>query len=128
MMSLNGNRGRFCFLTMLLSVIYLGGLFLFDAPAILFIVTFGIILGILCASIVNNWIKASMHVAAITALLTTAAIVYGGLYYLLLFLIPLVAYIRVKAKRHTTPETIAGAIFGGLLSLLMYLMVRSFLG
>jgi hypothetical protein len=110
-----------------LAFVYLIGLFLFDAPAVLFIVTFGIILGIVSASIINNWIKASMHVATITALISALAIVYGGYYYFLLILVPLVAYIRVRAKRHTIPETIAGAIFGGSLSIIMYIMVRSFL-
>jgi len=113
---------------MLLGIIYLIGLFIFNAPAILFVVTFGILMGILAASIVNNWIKASMHVATVAALLSALALVYGGFYYLLLFLIPLIAYIRVRAKRHTVSETIAGAIFGCSLSLLLSLMVRSFLG
>lgn len=113
--------------SMVLSVIYLSGLFLFDAPSILFIVTLGIILGILFASIINTWIKASMHTATIAALISALGIVYGGVYYFLLLLIPVVAYIRVKAKRHTIPETIAGAIFGISLSILMYLMVTSFL-
>lgn len=113
--------------SILLAILYLIGLLLFDAPAIIFIVTFGIIIGIVAASIVNNWIKVSMHVATVAALLSALAMIYGGFYYLLLFLVPLVAYIRVRAKRHTIPETIAGAIFGGSLSLLLYLMVRSFL-
>jgi hypothetical protein len=112
----------------LLAVIYLFGLFIFNAPAILFFVTFGIILGIIAAGIVNNWIKASMHVATVASLLSALAIVYGGFYHLLLLLIPVVAYIRVKAKRHTISETVAGAIFGCSLSLLLSLMVRSFLG
>lgn len=112
---------------MILSVIYLIGLFLLDAPAILLIITFGIIIGILGASIINNWIKASMHVATITSLLAGLAIVYGGFYYALLLFVPVIAYIRVRAKRHTVPETIAGAIFGASLSLLMYSMVTSFL-
>ena len=113
--------------TMLLSIIYLIGLLLFDAPSILFVVTFGVILGILFASIINNWIKASMHVATITSLIVGLAIVYGGFFYLLILLIPVVAYIRVRAKRHTIAETIAGGIFGTSLSLLMYIMVTSIL-
>lgn len=113
--------------SVVLSVFYLAGLFLFDAPEILYIVTFGIIIGIVLASFINNWIKVSMHVSTITALLVALALVYGGYYYLLLLSIPLMAYIRVRAKRHTIPETIAGAIFGTSLSLLMYLVVTSFL-
>lgn len=113
--------------SMLLSVIYLIGLFLFDAPSILFVVTFGIIIGIFLASIINNWIKASMHVATISSLIVALSVAYGGYFYLLLLFIPLVAYIRVRAKRHTIAETIAGGFFGSALSLLMYLMVVSFL-
>ncbi len=113
--------------SLILAVVYLVGLFLFDAPSILYIVTFTVISGIVFASIINNWIKASMHVATIASLITALAIVYGSYYYLLLLLVPIVAYIRVKAKRHTIPETIAGAIFGSSLSLFMYIMVRSFL-
>ena len=81
----------------------------------------------MCASIINNWIKASMHVATITSLIVALAIVYGGYFYLLLLVIPLMGYIRVRAKRHTVAETIAGGIFGSSLSLLMYFMVTSFL-
>jgi membrane-associated phospholipid phosphatase len=116
------------FVAIILALLYLFGLYLFNAPTILFIVTYGIIIGIIAASIVNRWIKASMHVATISAMLSALAIVYGRFYYLLLLLIPIVAYIRVKAKRHTISETIAGAIFGCALSLLLSLMVRSVLG
>ncbi len=108
-----------------LAVFYLIGLFLFDAPSILFIVTFGLIIAILLASVINNWIKASMHVAALAALFVAVGLVYGGYYYLLLIIIPIMAYIRVRAKRHTIPETIAGAFFGSFLSLLMYFVVSS---
>jgi hypothetical protein len=113
--------------SLLLSILYLSGLILFDAPSILYIVTFGLIFGIVCASILNNWIKASMHVATVAALISAVAIVYGGFFYLLLFIVPVIAYIRIKAKRHTIPETVAGAIFGTSLSLLLYVMVRSVL-
>src|SRR5207344_115927 len=78
--------------SILMSIVYLFGLFLFDAPAILFIVTFGIIIGVLAASIVNIWVKVSIHVATVTALLSALAIIYGRYYYLLLLLIPLIAY------------------------------------
>jgi hypothetical protein len=113
--------------SMLLAVVYLIGLFLFHAPSVLFVVTFTIILGIFFASIINTWIKASMHVATIASLIAGLALIYGGFYYLLLLLIPLVGYIRVRAKRHTVPETIAGAMLGLSLSLIMYTIVTVFL-
>lgn len=110
-----------------LAVIYLIGLILLKAPSILYAVTFGVIIAVVLASIINNWIKVSMHVSTITALLVSLALVYGGFYYVLLFGIPLMGYIRVRAKRHTVPETVAGAMFGMSLSIVMYLVITSFL-
>jgi hypothetical protein len=112
--------------SLILSLFYIAGLYLFEAPSILFVVTIGVMTGIVLASIINNWIKVSMHVSTLAAMIVTLAIVFKGFYFLLLLLIPLMAYIRVKAKRHTIPETIAGAIFGSSLSILIYLVVTSF--
>jgi hypothetical protein len=114
------------FVSILFGILYLVGLFLFHGPLILFIITFGIILGIVIASIINMKIKASMHVATISALILTVAIIYGGHFLLLLFLIPLVAWARVTIKRHTLQETIIGGILGILLSLCIYVSVRIF--
>ena len=110
-----------------LAIVYLIGLSLLKAPSILYAVTFGVIIAVILASIINNWIKVSMHVSTITALLVSLALIYGGFYYFLLLGIPLMGYIRVRAKRHTVPETIAGAIFGMSLSIVMYLVITSFL-
>ncbi len=110
-----------------LAIVYLIGLSLLKAPSILYAVTFGVIIAVILASIINNWIKVSMHVSTITALLVSLALIYGGFYYFLLLGIPLMGYIRVRAKRHTVPETVAGAIFGMSLSIVMYLVITSFL-
>lgn len=110
-----------------LAIVYLIGLSLLKAPSILYAVTFGVIIAVALASIINNWIKVSMHVSTITALLVSLSLIYGGFYYFLLFGIPLMGYIRVRAKRHTVPETVAGAIFGMSLSIVMYLVITSFL-
>lgn len=108
------------------SILYLAGLFLFHAPKVLFIVLFTIIVGIFITSILNMFLKVSLHVAGITALVIALAITYGGWYYALLLFVPLVAWARVKIRRHTLPETIAGAILGSLLSLGMYTVAKLF--
>jgi membrane-associated phospholipid phosphatase len=108
----------------ILIVLYSVGLFLFKAPIILPATTFGIIFGILVISIVNRKIKASLHVATISACIFAIAIVYRGFNFFLLLLIPLVAWARVKTKRHTISETIVGGALGILLSLGMYLFIK----
>src|SRR5689334_13921723 len=106
---------------------YLLSLFFLGAPKILYFLTIGIILGVAFLSVVNRKIKASIHVAAITALILPVAISYGSYYYLLLFLIPLVVWARLKTKRHTLSEIIAGGSIGGILSVSLYFIAKFFL-
>ncbi|MBA3724770.1 MAG: hypothetical protein H0W89_07895 [Candidatus Levybacteria bacterium] len=113
-------------MSMVLITFYLGGLFLLDGPRILIIITIGIMIGIILSSIINTRLKASMHVATISALIFALAIVYNGYYLLSLFLIPLVAWARLKIKRHTLPETVVGGLLGILLSLCIYGLVKTF--
>jgi putative transposase len=115
------------FIGALLSVLYLFSLFILQGPMILFITTFGIILGILLAGLINMKVKASMHVAAFSGLISSLSIVYRGYYLLLLFLIPVIAWSRVKIKRHTVPEVIIGGTLGSLLSLIMYFTTKFFI-
>lgn len=113
------------FIGSVLTVLYLSTLFLLQAPRILFITTFGIMLGILIASLINMKIKASVHVAAISGLLTSLSIIYKGYYLFLLLLIFIIGWSRVKIKRHTVPEVVIGGILGSLLSLIMYFITKS---
>ncbi len=110
-----------------LLILYLIILNILHGPLILFITSFGIILGILIASVINMKIKASVHVAAISGLITSLSIVYQGYYLLLLLLIPLIAWSRVKIKRHTVPEVVIGGILGSLLSLIMYFIIKFYI-
>jgi hypothetical protein len=114
------------FVSIVFAIVYLAGLFFLHGPYILFVITFGITMGIFVASIINTRIKASIHVATIAALIFTLAIVYGGLYTFSLLLIPLVAWARITIKRHTLSETIVGGILGVLLSLFIYGLVKIF--
>ena len=110
----------------LVGVLYMVGLAIFHGPQVLNIVAVGTLLGVFVTSIVNTKLKASIHVATVSALIFTLAIIYGGYYLLLLFLIPLVAWARLKIHRHTLPETVVGGLLGILLSLCMYTFALSF--
>ena len=108
----------------ILLAIYLFGLYIFQAPEILVITTIGVIIGVFIISLVNMKIKASLHVATVSAFIFALALVYQGAYVLLLLLIPLVAWARVTTKRHTLKETIVGGTLGILLSLGMYIFIK----
>jgi hypothetical protein len=107
-------------IALLFGVTYLTCLVLLQAPYLLLLVTSGILGGIIVVSIINTKIKASIHVATMTALALTVAIGYGGYFYLLLLLIPLLIWARVKTKRHTMAEAITGSVVGAFLSLAVY--------
>lgn len=107
-----------------MSLIYLWGLYFLNSPKILIIVTVGFILSVLLIALLNTMLKVSFHVATVSALFFSLAIIYQGYYYLTLLFIPLVAWARLKINRHTLPETIVGACVGVFLSLSVYLIVQ----
>lgn len=105
---------------------YLLSLVILDGPKILFIGFFALLLGLITIAIVNKWIKASLHVATATSVLLFIAIVYKGYFFLLLFLIPLLAWARIKTKEHTLLETVVGSTLGIVITLVVYTISKQF--
>ena len=106
---------------------YVLSLYILNGPKVLFIGFFAIILGLISIIIINKWIKASVHLAAATSVLLFIGIVYQGYFFLLLSLIPLLAWSRVKTKEHTPMETIIGSILGVVITLVVYAVSKQFL-
>lgn len=106
-----------------MAIVYLYGLLFLNGPKILTVVILGIIASVVLISLINTRIKMSIHVATVSSLIFALAIIYQGYAYLTVLLIPLVAWARLKIKRHTLSETIVGAVVGILLSLGMYLLI-----
>ena len=106
---------------------YLLSLYILNGPKVLFIGFFAIILGLIAIVIINKWIKASIHVATATSVLLFMGVVYKGYFFLLLILIPLLAWARIKTKEHTPTETIIGSILGVVITLIVYAVSKQFL-
>lgn len=106
-----------------ITLTYLVLLAYFNGPKILMISVFGILLSIIFISLVNRRIKASLHMATITAVLLTLGILYevSGV---TLILLPILAWSRVHVKRHSVPETIAGIAAGAFVTVMMYVSMR----
>lgn len=109
---------------LILSGVYLLGITIFNGPAILLYLVISVILSIFVVSLLNRRIKLSLHVATLSALLSAVTVYYQGYSFFLLLLIPLIAWSRVKVKRHTVEETVVGAIVGSALSLAAYTVLR----
>lgn len=111
----------------LITFFYLLALLLLNGPKILFVAVFATMAGLLAMTIVNKWIKASVHVAAISAFIFSIGIIYGGLYLFGLLIVPLIAWSRVKTKKHTAIEAAVGGVVGILVTMIVYLVSRQFL-
>lgn len=61
--------------------------------------------------------KISMHTTAVTALAVLSVFVVGEMALLLFLTVPLVAWSRLRLRRHTLGQTIAGALLGALMCL-----------
>ena len=96
----------------------------YEINPVLVVAMSGIFLSIFVLSIINTYIKASIHVASIAALIFSFNILYNGFFLLLLFLIPLIAWSRLKVHRHTMQEVIAGLLVGIFIPLVVYLVFK----
>jgi len=77
------------------------------------IVALGIVLGIILLVFINLYIKASIHIAVITAFVITMEYLYDqNTFWTLFIIIPLLAWSRLILKRHTIPELIVGVLLG----------------
>lgn len=116
-------RPQLYFTAIFLVILYILVLFFLQAPKILFITTFSLALGLLILQIANNFLKASAHVATITAFVTAMVIIHKDVYYLLGYLfVFLVGWSRIKLRRHTVLEVLVGGMLGGLLSIIVYII------
>ncbi|MCS7072728.1 MAG: hypothetical protein NZM00_14580, partial [Anaerolinea sp.] len=76
--------------------------------------------------IVTLWWQISMHAMSITAaVLLTGALIGPLAGIALLPLIPVVGAARVHLNRHTTAQVIAGALLGGICTIIMLLIAQS---
>ncbi len=106
------------------SILYFCTLFYFNGPLVLFISLGGIFISIIVFALLNTRIKASIHVASITALIFSFSLLYSGIFLLFLFLIPLIAWSRLFLKKHTSEEVIVGGLTGVTIPLVIFLIFK----
>jgi hypothetical protein len=117
-------RPLFFLLISVFSVMYFCMLMYLNAPLVLFVALGGIFFSTLVFIFINSRIKASIHVASITALIFSFSVLYHGVFLLLLFLIPLIAWSRMQVHRHTANEVIVGAGIGIGIPLVIFIVFK----
>lgn len=110
--------------TGIITVLYFIAIFILNGPKILLVSLGALLFAILLAEIINTKIKASMHMAVFSSLSLVLIILYGGAFWLLLLFAPVVAWSRLRLKRHTPREIVAGTILGITIVFAIYLVVK----
>lgn len=120
-------RPAFYFFAIYVCLLYLGSLMLLNGPPVLFLAGCGVLLSIIAISIVNLKMKASVHVATVTALIFIVSILYGDVFLFFLLCIPLIIWSRVITKRHSLHEALVGCLVGVVLTLMVYVAIKALL-
>jgi membrane-associated phospholipid phosphatase len=117
-------REEFYYFALVLSFAYLiAALFLKGIFFHLSIVGLGLFLAIIIFTLINRFIKASIHLAALWAFTVAVSLLYGlNYFWFTVWIIPLVAWSRLYLKRHTKKELLVGSMLGILITLATFLM------
>lgn len=86
--------------------------YLQNGPLALIYTNILFVLALVIMDLINTKIKASVHVAAVSSVVTGLIFQFGVIAVPLFIFIPIIAWARIREKRHSFPETIAGAIAG----------------
>lgn len=109
---------------LIVAALYLLVVLFLNGPRILILGLVGLVIGLLISSAILKKSKASGHVAVIISFALMMWIAYGGFYWVLLLSAPIVAWSRIKLKRHEPLETLVGGIIGLTIVLMLYYVVK----
>lgn len=112
-------------LSFLILILYAIVILILEGPKILLFSSLFLAFSIGVLDVINMKVKASIHVAAITAFVFVLGLIYGLVPFI--FTIPavfLIGWSRIKMGRHTRAEVLAGAVFGLGLTIIFYILSR----
>jgi len=127
-LDITNRKERFMFYPFLISTLFAftATAFILNGPTLLKVAGIFLIPTIFLFELLNEKIKGSIHTANVTAATVGFSLYYGGIFYLLLLLIPLVIWSRVKTHKHTLSETIVGGAYGAVFAIIGVFIVQFF--
>ena len=102
----------------------LGMLVVLDAPRQLTALMVAMLTGLAATLVVNLWWKLSIHTAAASGTVAILILTYGSALTLAIPAVAVVAWSRVRLGDHTPPQTVAGALLGGLVATIFFIALR----
>jgi len=104
-----GNRIKPLLFTSLSNTVGLIVLYILDAPIFLKVIFILTLISTSILTVITYYWKISLHASWITSVVITFNVLLGPWMLLLLPLIPIIGWARVKVRRHTTPQVVLGA-------------------
>lgn len=98
-----------------------------EAPRLIFIMTLVLLANEIILGTLNFWTKVSIHTATVTFTAITLGYLIDPAWYVLLFLVPLIAWARVYRRRHTLKQVLGGALFAGIISFIVIVLSHQFI-
>ncbi len=95
-------------------------LYLLNAPFFLRTIFILSIISTSILTVITLYWKISLHASWITFIVITFNVLFGPWMLLLLPLIPIIGWARVRGKRHTTPQVVMGAGISSIICFLGY--------
>lgn len=127
-LSIREERERFYIFALVLGFLYLAAALIFKGLLFnLSIASLGIFVAIVIFTVINKFIKASIHMAAACAFITSMLIFFGINSLFLVWIIPLVAWSRIALRRHSVPELIVGGLLGTLITVGTFFVARFYI-
>ncbi len=91
-------------------------LYLIEAPVTVVVLMSIYAVNTIIATVINHWWKISIHGMAISGVLVPFLYLYGGSWWWLFMLFPLMIYSRTKLKAHTPAQAISGIALAFILT------------
>lgn len=119
-------RNKFYFIIYLLALIYfVTALFFKGVFFPLSIVVFGLIIGVVIFDLVNNFLKASIHIGVSCAYVISIGFLFGlNAFLAVVWLVPLLFWSRIILQKHTLKEGLVGGFLGSIITIITFLIGR----
>jgi membrane-associated phospholipid phosphatase len=94
----------------------------YNAPKAVFVLTLVLLANEVVLGTINFWTKISIHTATATFTPIMLGYLVDPLWYIILLVVPLVAWARIYRKRHTTKQAIGGSLFAAIITSLVLVL------
>jgi hypothetical protein len=99
-------------------------LLVWDAPRDVMALGWSMVTVCVACVIITNWWKVSLHATVAGGATATVVLIYGWIMLLLVPLVALVAWARVKVADHTAAQVVVGAVLGPVVGGVVFMLLR----